>query len=112
MNIKLVKLISGMNIIADIEESEDKVKIKKGFIIEQVMTPRGISLVPIPATFTKLELEDIEIKKDNILLIDYDPSYEEIYLDIRGKISGLTLTSVMPAESIPEDKPNNIITLK
>jgi len=107
MNVKFLHLITGMKIIADVEEKDEGiVLIKRGLIVDFVpVSANRMGLVIIPASMKEPLLRNRELKKEFILYEEEDSEYEKMLMEISLQSSGLTVASQIPEES------DNIIDL-
>jgi hypothetical protein len=93
MSVKILKLITGEDVIAHVEADEDVYKIKKGFRLG--ITQQGLMMAPL-CPFSKED--ELTIKKNNIMFItDPDSEIETEYKNQTSEIitaSGPTIATL------------------
>jgi len=65
--IKLIKLVTGEDIIANIEEDEDTIIVSNPAMV--MVTPQGVGLIPYPMLPIKQSMNRVDIRKSHIVFM-------------------------------------------
>jgi len=88
--VRFIKLISGLNLVGEIEKKDNSFFVKRAIIVNFGIMPTGELAVQIePASLTEPFVSNVEIPKEFVLAEDFGPQYDKIFEDFRLKSSGL-----------------------
>ena len=94
MNIKLVVLSNGDKVIGDMENIENNgLKIKNSFLLKEIMTEQGFSIIPLP--FVQTSDDVIIVNSENIAVYPCTPKKE-----LWDMYTQLTTNLIIPKNNI------------
>lgn len=90
--VKMMIVNPWKKIIGRLKDESDFYEVEEPFVIEEVMSQRGMSVLPIPLVPTNdSKSRSLQIRKDHVTVLPFDPPE-----DLEGLYVQLTSNLVLP----------------